>query len=189
MKLKTLLTCSTVLFATLPLQAQSMMEESKTEAASIEKLNITVASFSGGGWGASRKASVALNSLESVDSIIMSGTTAIIKVKPDAEVDKSKLKKAFKEQKLKLESFKTKEISKPTLAYEMNAKGVGWADSCEKAREALEKIEGIEVAVIAKTSKIYLSEELELTEEILNKKLRRSKITVSNISKSESAEL
>lgn len=49
MKLKTLLICSTVLCSSIPLQAQLNKGSDKTEAASNQKLNISTASFSGGG--------------------------------------------------------------------------------------------------------------------------------------------
>lgn len=48
MKLKTLLICSTVLGASISLQAQTLRLSGKTEATSKQKLSITTASFSGG---------------------------------------------------------------------------------------------------------------------------------------------
>ncbi|MDB9741578.1 hypothetical protein OAB00_01850 [Akkermansiaceae bacterium] len=54
---------------------------------------------------------------------------------------------------------------------------------------ALEEIDGVEVAILDKSAKLYLSKDMDVSEEMLNKELSKFKITVSGIKKSDSATL
>jgi len=133
----------------------------KTEAAATDSVPAYVVAVSGGGWGATKAAREAISSQEGVKTILLSGLRATVFMEEGKTLDEAKVKAAIESKKLKFESFGETNLVKPTAAYviAIEGTGVGWAISTDKARAALEEMDGVTAAFVNKEISLCLAED------------------------------
>ena len=181
MNLHTVLLCSALSVSGMALAqsaAPSAASEKSDSAAKQDTLSLTVVSFSGGGWGKARKARAALASIPSIEKIRISGASATLIMKAGESLDQEAAKAALTAKGLKMGAVTQRTIPNPVAHYSMKAMGVGWADTCEKARVALEKSEGFAGAFIDRKTDIFLSSNMNLTAEMINKILSDNGLSI-----------
>jgi hypothetical protein len=106
-------------------------------------------SFSGGGWGAAKKARVALTKIKGVDKVMLSGMTAFVTTKgDDTKITRSTVRKAFDRSGLKVERVGKKGIPAPKEAYMLAITGGTWAQTNERLRADLEKLDEVSAAFV-----------------------------------------
>jgi hypothetical protein len=66
---------------------------------------------------------LALKSLEGVDKVLLSGTTAFVTVKGEATLSRTAIRKAFDPKGLKVKGLKKASIAKPKEAYQLAITG------------------------------------------------------------------
>jgi hypothetical protein len=111
---------------------------------------------SGKGWGVSSRASLALKTQSGVDKILLSGLRATVVMKDGMALDQVKTEQSLNRKSLKLVSFKKDEIVIPEAGYVLAVTGTGWADTNEKARVALEKLDNVAAAYVNRGITLHL---------------------------------
>ena len=138
-----------------------------TEASAEGKVAAFVVSASGGGWGAAEKVSSALNSQEGVKAVILSGLRATVIMNGDAALNEAKVKASLKGKGMTFVSMEKAEMTRPKVAYELAVSGATWAIKNEKARVALEKLDGVTGAFVNNNIALHFAEEKELDEKLV----------------------
>jgi len=106
-------------------------------------------SFSGGGWGAANKASSALKKMEGIDKVMLSGMTAFVTTSSEGvKITRGTVRKAFDKTGLKVERVGKKEIPTPKEAYNIAITGGTWAQTNERLRADLEKLDEVSAAFV-----------------------------------------
>lgn len=85
------------------------------------------------------------------------------------ELDKDKTTKALKQKGLGLNSFSKEELVIPEAAYVLAVTGTGCADTNEKARVALEKIDNVSAAYVNRGITLHLAKAGDLDQEVIAK--------------------
>ena len=166
--------------------AENATAEVKTSevAAQSAPLKLSIVKFSGGGWAKADKARAALTSLDSVEKIRVSGATAYVIAKEGSTLTEAIVTKALVSKGLKYVSLEDKEMAQPVALVSAKLAGVGWADTAEKVRVTLEDIDGVAGAFVDGNLELFLSKDIELSQDQLAKTLKPLKIKVSNVTKS-----
>ena len=94
-----------------------------------------------------------------------------------ATLDKAKVEAALKDKKLGLKSVTQEQVLIPKASYMLVASGIGWADTNDKVRAALEKHEGITGAYIDDNIILHYTDakafdEKEISSMLLNYKIK-----------------
>lgn len=134
----------------MPVNAETTTEEKPATKVAADQKTVPayIVVFSGQGWGVTRKASLALNAQDGVKTILLSGYRATVLMNDGKEMDKEAVTKAFAKGNLTLKSFEKNPVIVPKSGYQLAVTGTGWATSNDKARVALEKMDGVTAAYV-----------------------------------------
>jgi len=96
-------------------------------------------------------------------------------------LDKEKATKAIESKGLGLASFEKAEQVIPEAAYVLAVTGTGWEDTNEKARVALEKLDGISGAYVNRGITIHLTKAGDLDKAQIASALEPFKMTITEV--------
>jgi len=150
------------------------------EQAAVAKVPVYLVVFSGKGWGVGAKASSALKSQDGVKSVLLSGYRATVLMEDGKTLDKSATEKAIVGKGLKMTSYEKTETVVPDKAYELAVTGTGWSIENDKARVALEQIDGVTAAYVDKKISIHYAKTGSFDEAKVAAILKPLKMTVKS---------
>lgn len=165
--------------------APTVSEEPAEEVAPVETVTAYKVVFKGKGWGVGNKARSVLSAQEGVKDIILSGLNATVFMNDGAELNQEAVSKGLQEKGLALTSAEKVEIEKPKATYVAKVKGLGWSDTAERVRVALETNENVIVAYVNNKITLLLRTEVPLEEQALKDTLSEQKITLIKLKKIE----
>jgi len=171
-------------FVASPLFADMGEKKEVAEAAAADTVPAYIVAASGGGWGGAKKARAALTSLSGVENVMMSGMRATVFTAEGASLDEASVKAAIEGKKLKFISFEKTGLSKPTAAYQLVVSGATWAIENEKARVALEKLDGIAAAYVNNDITLHYSDD-KFDEKLIASTIEPLKMKVKSSKKAE----
>jgi len=159
-----------------------------TEEVAATSVSGYAVSFSGGGWGAASKARAALTKMEGTDKVMLSGTTAFVTVSnAETKITRGTVRKAFKDSGLSVESVKAREIPAPKEAYSIAITGGTWAQTNEKLRADLEKLDEVSAAFVnAGSITLLMSATDSFDKEKIAKLTEKRKSTIKTATKTSS---
>jgi hypothetical protein len=114
---------------------------------------VYVAEASGGAWSAAMKAREAMNSLDGIAELHMSGARAVFQIEEGADVDEDTLSDAFAEAGMKLERFERIDRQRANGIYLIDS-GITWAVTAGEVRAALLEQTGV--------IDVYFEDEIEI---------------------------
>jgi hypothetical protein len=118
--------------------ASTSLQNSATSASvPSDQITVQVVIASGGAWGASAQAREAMESLEGVDRMMMSGTRATLVLKDGAILSEFRVKKAIEGVGLTFESLDEVDVSPAGAAYVAKTPKFTWAKTAIEVRETL----------------------------------------------------
>lgn len=112
-----------------------------------------------GSWGVGKKASSAFKTVEGIDSVVLSGLRATITMKESAALPVGEITKALAGKGLEFVSQAAVAEDEPKAVYVLNVAGVGWSDSEEKARVALNKYDNVTNVYVGAKTELWLSKD------------------------------
>ena len=157
-----------------------------TEASAEGSVTAFVVAATGGGWGAAGKVSSALKSQEGVKTVILSGLRATVIMDGDAALDEAKVKAAIEGKGMSFTSMEKTDIIRPKAAYQLVVSGATWAIKNEKARVALEKLDGVSGAFVNNNIAIHFAEAKDLDEKLIASTIKEFGMKVKGSKKLES---
>ena len=182
--LSTALACFGVAIS--PLYAEDGTLTKPSTTTSDKELQKTITTYvihiSGTGWGIPRRASLALNTQEGIQKILMSGLRATVVMKGEQELDKEKTSKALASKGLPVKTFEKTETLIPAEAYRLAVTGTGWATTNDKVRVALEKLDDIEAAYVNNGITLHIASKGSFNKETITEALKPFKITIKESS-------
>lgn len=162
----------------LPAQA----EKPAVENANTAGVSAYVVQTSGKGWGLTSKVGSTLSKQEGVDKVLLSGLRGTVIMKDGASLDQAKVKADLKKSGLGLASFSKEVIPMPTSVFKLDVSGIGWAETNDKARAALEKVAGISGAYINKGIILHYTDNSEFDKAKVESVLSKYKIKIKSSS-------
>ena len=132
----------------LPAYAEKGVEKQTTEQAATATVPVYIVQTSGKGWGLTSRVGSALKSQEGVAKVLLSGLRGTVIMKEGATLDEAKVKASLQAAGLGLASFSEDTLPMPSSTFMLQVSGIGWSETNDKARAALEKVVGISGAYI-----------------------------------------
>lgn len=142
-----------------------------------------------GGWGVGNRARAALQAIDGVDSVILSGLRATVKLKEGATIDEKLVTEALEKKKLAFVSKSAVPDEAPKVVYVLSVSGVGWSDTEEKARVALTEVENVTNVYVGKTTEIWMSEGGSLEKEAVTTMLQGFGFKLAEMEKTDKSTL
>lgn len=112
-----------------------------------------------GSWGVGMKASSAFDTIEGIDSVVLSGLRATITMKDGGTLPVAEISKALSAKGLEFSSQEVVAEDKPVAVYVLNVAGVGWSESEEKARAALNEYDNVTNVYVGEKTELWLSKD------------------------------
>jgi len=115
----------------------------------------------------------------------MSGYRATVIMKDGKSLDETSTKKAIVGSGIQMTSFGSSETVVPAAAYQLKVAGGGWSITADKARVALEKIDGVTAAYVDKNIDLHFAEGATFDKDKIATLLKPYKLTVQDAKKLE----
>ena len=151
------------------------------EAPAQNTATVYVVNVKGKGWGVATRASMAIKSQDGVKKILMSGYRATVVMEEGKSLDEAKTKAAIEGKNLSLASFSKSQAVIPEAGYVLAVTGTGWADTNEKARVALEKVEGITGAYVNRGITLHLAKAGDLDKDKIAEALKPFRMVIRSV--------
>ena len=167
--------------------AEAVATESVASADSaVEAAGAYYVMFKGdGSWGVGKKASLAFKTVEEIDSVVLSGLRATITMKDGVVLPVSTITKALADKGLEYLSQEAVAEDEPKAVYVLNVAGVGWSESEEKARVALNKYDNVTNVYVGAKTELWLSKDEAPDKDALMATFKNAGFELEGISKAE----
>lgn len=162
----------------LPVCAEHHGEKPAVEEAMATGVPVYQVQASGKGWGLTSRIGSILSSQDGVDKVLLSGLRGTIIMKDGAKLDEAKVKAALGNGGLGLSSLTETTLPIPTSMFRLDASGIGWAETNDKARAALEKVEGISGAYIDRGIVLYYADDVKFDQAKVDAVLSKYKMKI-----------
>jgi len=181
---------SGAMFIANPCLAESKVVDAPTATKEMAKesamsLDAYVVNYSGAGWSAAKKARAAFKTQDGIKTIMISGLRATVFMEEGKTLEEASISKAITSKGIKFVSMSKETLVAPKAEYVLTITGGGWAVESNKARVALEKMDGVAAAYVDKDVKIHLSDATAFNEEAVKSELKKLKFIATSVKKSE----
>jgi hypothetical protein len=128
----------------------------------VESASSYYVMFSGKGWGVGKRASSALKNVDGVESVVLSGLRATVKMNAGTSLDEKTVQEVLTKKNLTFVSQSAVTDAAPKVVYVLNVAGVGWSDTEEKARVALNDMDKVTNVYLGSSTEVWMSEDAPL---------------------------